>query len=92
MIDEIAALDEDAEMIAQLDVELIADGAARFFETEIQRQDDLLVLPSSVKKEGWQLCVHPRFFKTEASSENPWLDFLQRRYACQIHLPDDTRS
>lgn len=86
VIDELAMLDEDVAMIACLDPDAIAAGAARFFETAIQRQDALLILPSATRPSGWQLHICPRFFETDAAVENPWLDFLRRRYPCQIHL------
>ena len=68
VIDELAMLDEDAAMIACLDPDVIAAGAARFFETAIQRQDARLILPSAARPSGWQLHICPRFFETDAAA------------------------
>ncbi len=81
VIEKIIPFDELGEMIAAFDVCDLQLHAAYYFQVDLFRKENQLTLPSTTKEGGWTLQVQPHSIELEEDSENPWLDFLKRRYS-----------
>lgn len=86
VIDEIFHLDEQTEMIAAFDVREICERAAYYFQTSLICDQNKIVLPSSTKKNGWILEVGTCYLELTDEHDNPWFDFLKRRYSRWIPI------
>lgn len=88
VIEQIIPFDELGEIIAAFNVNDLQVHAAYFFQTELLCVGNRLILPSATRESGWALQVQPRCFEVEEEKENPWLDFLNRRYSNWILVYD----
>ncbi len=85
VIEAIADLDENAEMVMRINAYELAASASCFFATRVVlNEEDELCL--SLDEKHWKIKSSAHCLLIDEPCVNPWLDFLKRHHQCWIFV------